>query len=525
MKKRISGKRSVWLVMLAAIMLIAAGCQAVGGLDLNKTLKQAFQVNAYEGSQTIELKLQFAEDALRGAPADETALMRMLSNMKLQLDDIKMKDADHLSVSGLLALDNKQIGFSIAMDNKLAVLQLDGAKAPIVLELSDDGSLMEGLSQESITAASKQMVEAVANYAIDNLPNPSKITAASVQETVLGESLSLMHVQAELSGKEIWTWISSYLEALLKDEQGLKKTLTTIYELVQSQTPTIEAVGGDNIFGTLLDEDSDEAVADAFDYFLEGLRQMKDGMKEIEQDPESGFDKIFNPNTYAKADVYVDSSLNIRKAIMEAAIVPSLEQEEIDSEFPLQAIHFRSITERKNINGEVTTDKVTRPGNGLNLERLAEMEGYEILQQFDPKSAIYKLLRNDMHITRQQIYMHPEYSYVPPVVLPSGITLVPLRDTAERLGASLKATAKAKKITVHDPATATTIQLAKGSDQVYVNGKKQKWSFPVTVINGVTYVPGRDFAKALGGKIYWENVTYDWETGNYDKYLILQREP
>jgi len=515
----IKNRRSLGLALLITVMLITAGCQAVGGLDLNKMIKQTFKVTAFEGSQTIDFKLLFKEDA--EATDDFTKLLSLLTQYKIELNEMKMKDAEHLSFKGTLELGGgKPIGFSVAVDEKLAVVNLDGAVAPFVFHLDEAFGLIdeeEGLSAEdrdSIVKTGKELLDIVSGFAIDNLPNPTRLKVAPVTEQVLGESLNVMHVQAELDGKEIWSWSKSYLDALIADKEGLRAMLTSVFKLTQEQNGVLESAA-ESIFGSL-PEDEDAAIREATDQITGMLQDIKKEMDESEKNNGSDIDLFFNKQTNVKADLYVDSSLDIRKSVVEATIKPTLTDE--DEDVPFEGIWFKTTSELKNVNGTVTPETPKTSAADVNIEQLFSMHGYQVLRQFDKNSAIYDLLRNKLHISKQEVMLHPEYSYPAPIVMPSGITLVPLRNTAEQLGATLEVSLKAKQITLVDEGTGTTIRLVNGNKQVNVNGKTIMWSFPVSVVDGITYVPARDFVKALGGKLYWE------EDPDFGRYLMIERE-
>ncbi|MCQ6558726.1 copper amine oxidase N-terminal domain-containing protein [Paenibacillus mendelii] len=540
-------KRKVVLsVIMAAIMIIAVGCQAVGGVDLNQMLKQTLKVTSYEGSQTFEFKLLMEDEGLDGGSAEETAIFDLISHIKLTLDDIKVKDAANMSLKGKLELGTKSIGFSLAMNEELAVLNLEGAKKPIVLELGElassglfgeilgtdfsDGTHTEGTvtavpdkaEQESLAKTGQQLIETVAGYAIENMPNPTRLKVSPAQETVRGETVNAMHVQAELTGKEIYTWVKSYMDALVSDKEGLHEMLTTVYELIQSQEGVLESAGieTESIFGSIPEEEDQKAmIDDAVDEVVQGISDLKQEMEQAEKEDPNFIDLFFNDETYVKADLFVDSKLDIRKSVMEMSIKPTVIEDEEDMSFsPFKGVWMKATSEKSNVNGNVIPVEAVQSKGDLTADQLSEMEGYQVLRQFKTDSVAYDILRNQMHISRQQIQMHPEYSYNPPIVTPAGITLIPLRDTADRLGADLKATAKGKSITINDFATSTVIELKSGSKQAIINGKAVNWSFPVTAVDGITYVPARDFVKSLGGKVYWED-SYDDE-----KVLVIERE-
>ena len=84
------------------------------------------------------------------------------------------------------------------------------------------------------------------------------------------------------------------------------------------------------------------------------------------------------------------------------------------------------------------------------------------------------------------------------------VTIVPVRDVAEALGAEIEFDEETRRVTVSDPMTDTTIVFTPGSEQVIVNGKAEAWPLPAMVIDWTTYVPARKLAEALGAEIEWE---------------------
>ena len=85
-------KKAVSLLLLAIMLIVVAGCQAMGGVDFNQMLKQAVKVTSFEGNETFEFKLLLKDDALKDIPAEEAELLDLVSNIKLQLNDMKVSD-------------------------------------------------------------------------------------------------------------------------------------------------------------------------------------------------------------------------------------------------------------------------------------------------------------------------------------------------------------------------------------------------------------------------------------------------
>lgn len=240
-------------------------------------------------------------------------------------------------------------------------------------------------------------------------------------------------------------------------------------------------------------------------------------MKDAEK--EKDFGTVVNKDSFVSADVYVDAKLDIRKTAFELQFKPNTNVL-ADEGIPFEGFVLKASSEQWNVNGDVAVDKIddNAKKSAVAIEALlSKQQGYEVLRLFDPKSDTYGILRNDLHIGKQTVQLSVWDEYAPPIVTPSGITLVPLRSVADQLGANI--TASGKQITLNDVATGTKITITKNSSDASVNGKSQKWAYSATVIDGVTYVSARDLAKALGCKYQW--LTYDENV----KYVFqLERE-
>ncbi|SEO18020.1 copper amine oxidase N-terminal domain-containing protein [Paenibacillus sp. OV219] len=537
----------VGLLLLSLVLIITAGCQALGGVDFNAMLKQSLKVTSFESKETIELKLLLKDEALKQLTKEDQELINLISHLTLQLDNVRTSKSGDVSAAGKLLLGDKEIGFNIAIDQKLVALNLEGAKEPIIIHLPEveeeavaTGPVgAAGAAPENLAETGMKMMDSLSGFTINNLPNPTHLSVDAGQDNVNGESVIGMKIHAELTGKELWDWIKSYIDALLKDQEGLKAMLTGVYEALASQEDALQSMGAESIFGSLPEkEDSADQIKQAVDEITQMLTETSDELKKAEQENKDLIDGIFNDGTYVLGDVFIDSKLDIRKSVIEASIKPNLTelaarpdaaadeededvlavQDELD-EMPFEGVWVKITTERWNVNGDVVPVKPTATAESFDVEQLNKMQGYDVLRQFEPNSVVYGLLHNQLHVSKQAVSLDMKYSNLTPIVTPAGITIVPLRVVAESLGASVMKDASGKLVVV-DPATHTTIALKVGSSNAVVNGKTVKWSFPPTIVNGTTYVPARPFVAALHGSLSWEDSYYgDWHT------LVISREP
>ncbi|MFF2091818.1 copper amine oxidase N-terminal domain-containing protein [Paenibacillus sp. NPDC058174] len=513
--KRFLTWRTGLALMLALVLVVAAGCQAVNGLNLNTVLKNTLKVTSMEGKQTLELNLLVNEEAYEGLPEEELALIQLFSKLKVQLDDIKLQDASNASYKGKLILGEKaSIAFSAKISPKAMLLEIEGAKAPIAIDLTEAGlAELTGLpvdaagapsaeAQASLAELGHKVIDSAGDFLINNLPNPQKLSVETVNEPINGVSTSLVHVKAELDGQAIWAWIKSYVDALAADKKGLETFVTTIVTIMSENQDIWTALGEVNPFEDVnLDAATkEETIKEAVKEITDLLLSLQEELKAFEKEDKETLDTIFNKDSSVKAELFVDSKLDIRKQIVEATFKPS-----DDVLFPIQAIVLRTVSEQWNVNGTVKSDEVVIPAGAITSEQLFNMQAYETLQLFDNKSVVYDLLKNKLQLGHQSVQIYSDYDYRPAIVTPQYVTIIPLRDVAEQLGGVVSYDSKTKQVKVVDKATNTTLAFKEGSDIVNVNGKTVKMPFPATVVNGTLYVPARSFATAVKAKIHWES--------------------
>ncbi|WP_339204467.1 copper amine oxidase N-terminal domain-containing protein [Paenibacillus sp. FSL K6-3182] len=537
MKSFFARPSKLLILLLALTLIFVAGCQAVSNLDFNTALKNSLKVTSSESKQSLEFKLLLDEEAYEGAPEEELAMMKLVSNMKLQLDHVKAQDSSNISMDGSLVFgEAASIKFSLKMSDKLAVMELEGAKHPFVLDLTSEGLLgLTGVSdltglpagaasaeapavdEAALTALGHQMLDTIGSYVIHNLPNPERIEVKPVNESINGSPTSLMKVHVDLDGPEIWAWVKKYVDALVADRAGLDKMITGVFEILQSNPNVWAAAGTINPFeGSGLDaQDPKEAIKEATDAIALLLSELQGELKLLEEEPDETLDEIFSKDLTIKADVYFDNKLDIRKQAYELSYVPTMDLEY--GILPVKGLTIKVESETWNVNGDVKADAPVASKTDISVDKLFGMQGYQVLKQFDEKSFAYDLLKNKLHIGKQNITWYPSDYYNPVILTADNITIIPLRDTVEQLGATLTYDAKTKSLKVNDGATNTTIVLKNDSDTAVVNGKNVKWAFPVTVINGTTYVPARNLAAALKAKIGWVDMGEDMRIFTLDR--------
>jgi len=507
--------RKLLAAMLAVTMLIAAGCQSISNVDLNKVIKNSLLVKSGESKSSLEFQLLLDEASLNEWDEQEAALLKLISHVKLEVNEAKVQDQYHMSYKGNIVLGGEtRIGFSAKFSKELGMIEIEGAKAPFTFDMTGrtlNSMLGYDIEEEPqvddavATAFGYDLINKASGYFIDNLPNPEQIKVSSAVETVNGSSMSLMNVHTEFKGSELGPWLKKYVNALAADEDGLDKMIAGVAEVFANYPEIWQAAGTVNPFESTggLDAPTTQEIVKMVS------TELKELLEELQQSfNEPGADEavaeLFNDDLNLKADFYVDNKLDIRKQAIELSYAPT--NTDMDLFFPFKGIKVKSTSELWNVNGTVKADAPSADEQAVQLESMFDMQGYQALKLFDEQSAIYDLLKNKLHITHQTVVMYSDDYYLPPILTKSYVTIIPLRYTVEQLGGTIEYNPATKEVTVFDDATGTTIVIKSGSNQAIVNGKAETWPLNVVTIDGSMYVPARAFAEAIGAEVSWEKI-------------------
>lgn len=523
------GKRRTWLLAaLIAVMLIAAGCQAVGGIDLNKVLLDNAKTKSMTGSSSIGLELMLNEEALNKLDPEEKNIIQLFSKTKLELSDVKQQDANHVSVKGSFTYGKGSIPFAMSASGDRIVLQLEGAKRPIVIQTAGlygaDRGIME-LAQQmqgQLTESGQKLFDAAGGYLIKNLPNPKTISVDKVEETIHGEKQSLHKVHTEFYGNEIIDLLKSLITNLLNDEKGLKEAVAQITEITLSMMQQIGAGGSgeDFVLPQPTEEEKAQAVEELYTMIHNGLKEAVSQFDELEKEATTSLSAILNDKTYLKADLYVDGDLKVRKSNFELAIVPNFTdaakqqlselgelegvagvEQELEG---LEGIKLTVTNEMWSVNEEVAIDTIdTKQVYPLYLNEYTKLTPNGFLNMLDSKSTLYGLLKNDLHITRNELKLYDDgYSLFPPIV-EGDVTYAPIRYVAEGLYANVVWNEEKQQITVYDEQSGKTIVMTMGSSKADVDGREIDLGDAVGVYENSVYVPIVPVVEELGGSATW----------------------
>ncbi|MBY9082260.1 copper amine oxidase N-terminal domain-containing protein [Paenibacillus sp. HN-1] len=503
---KLRNKKVKWLLPILALLLVLAGCQTVGGLDVNKALLGNLDVKSAEESVTFSMKAVPAA----GISDEDRKIVDLINSFSVQVNSLKLQENGDMSASGALALKGKTVPFSLYINKSVLALNVEGAKKPFYYPLEDYNSVLSesGVDLEKAESLNKLLT----SFVVKNLPNPSAISASAVTDTVYGEQLNLMKLHAEVTGEELPALLKSFLKSVSQDSEGFKQFLGGLYDYLlpvlksEEATDLLDEYG----FGDVPLDDKEQVVTvahDAAKLAIDTVLLMYDKKQQELYDNIPEIKTVLGKDTNLKVDLFVDSSLHVRKEQMSLNV--ALPQ---DDSIPITSISFQSEAQVWNINGPVKADVIDTAG-GFNASESSMSPG-TLLQNLNSDSALYRLLKEDLGITRRSIAIDPEFKkYI--IEYKGNTAMVSANYLAAFLGANLEWDEKSRGITITDDLFGTTIALKVGFKQATVDGAVIKLPQAVYIDEyGRGMVPLRTVAEALHAKVSVEedgtiNITRD----------------
>lgn len=548
MKKNMVKKWGLPLALIAMMLLILSGCQSVAGLDINKALVQNMAQVSGEAKQILSLELVPAEELV---DPEAKQFIQKINSLSLSIDSAKVQDQRNLSVKGAVKYQGQQYPFHLSLDEQGMAIQLEGAKQPIYIS-TEDGAFSgmyvaeAAKYEELIEGLSKQAAE----FFLKHLSNPKTLSVKQTQSNVFGESLNLTQLHTEIRGDELLAMVKPFLTSVAKDEQGIKDLIGAFYDVyypIMEEANSYYDDSYDEYYDDYYEDYEDEYYYDDYGYEYEDSYEYDDSYEYEDYDyaedtVSSGFgldwfsisqskpvvvatmtatvqeaintlladydnnikslleetpelNVILGKDTVLDLNLYLDSKLQIRKQSMELTIaLPASE------DLPLQSVKIKADVEQRNLGGTVAIDAVDISQGAIDYFGSTSTPG-ETLRNFEPDSAIYKLLKNDFQLTYKSVYLDPHNSYYG-VFVKDNTTYVPLRYLSEELDAAVKWDPDTKSIVVTDDITGREIRVALDSKQASVGGNVVDLQQPLFTSNdGLTYVPLRFMSEALGAKV------------------------
>jgi len=480
-----------WFVPFIALLLVLAGCQTVGGLDVNKALLGDLDVKSAEASTTFSLNLVPAP----GISAEDQERVDLINSFSLNVGRIKLQDNGNVSAAGAVTFKQLNLPFTLFMDKEAVVFTVEGAKSPFYYPIEDYSALLgeEGLDPEKAQKISKLLT----TFVVNNLPNPSAISVSPVTESVYGEQVNLTKLHAEVTGDQLPGLVKSFLQSVSKDTEGFKQLIGGLYDYL---IPVIKEAGegsGDPLdlgFGDTIPWEDKEGIVtvahDAAKLAVDAVLLVYNKQLEEMYEDSPELRTVLSKNTKLQADIFIDSALHVRKQNIDLIVaLPASE------DLPLKSVSFKAQSETWNINGPVTADSISKEG-ALNISSTQLTPG-QTLRSFDSNSNAYRILKEDIGITKRSLYIEPDDEYYYPVVK-GNTTMIPLRYLAKDMDATVEWSKATRQTIVTDDLSGKKAYFKVGSNVAEVNGVKVKLAQPVFVDEyGDTYVPLRVLAQAL----------------------------
>lgn len=521
-ERNMKNVRMIWTVVLAIIVAIAAGCQAIGGIDLSKVIYNS-NIKSSEGKASVSFNLDFtAPTPANQEEREELAMWNLFKQTKITMDSIKVEDPYTMSVAGAVSIGKGKIGYRMFMDKEQLVVDLEGAGKPIVIRSLDLSSVLSEMEEETeqlnedatdkLMNSVTEIQDLLLGYVAKQLPNPKTINISGATTTINKQPMNLTKIQAEMKGDELLDYALEFLNNIVDDKKGAESLIGELVDLIM---PIVAAQMGQNEaeINEMLEEIK-EVKAEIVNGYYEMILSARDELENsMEEDPEllkneAGIDE----NSTLKVDLFVDKNLNTLKSKYDLYLTSAktdgvLLEEEDDNGPQLKSVRIILEEEKWNLNGNVNADLIATDKSAIILDE--NMSTRRMVHSMNKGSLLYQVLRNDMHMTRQTVELpvqtrdrKPEQNMS--AYIDRGVSMVPLRKVSDGFDATLNFNKQTKQVEFLDEGNRITVPL--NSKVVHLNGKKKFIGMSTVNRNGVTYVPAREMLKLVGAKVTWNSA-------------------
>lgn len=502
------GMKSLVSLMLAAMLVVLAGCQSIAGVDLKKMVSQNVGVTSGESNLFLSVELLTKEGYV--PTAEEAELTEFLKSLKLSIDSMKTQDSTHDSMKGSLSFKGTNIPFHLVLDESQMLLHILGAKKPFVLDGYTSNSLGMGLNAaaadlpegfeehlKELEAKMQELMPEFIQFFLTHMPDLEKISVSKVNDTVNGEKLDLTKVHIELDGIELANLLKQLLKNIASDEEGLTKLVSSLMDAV---LPIVqEAMKNDPElapYAAML-QNKEMLIGMAMPQFVQLLNDLAASLDKLDES-----NKAMLANIGLNLDLYLDKDLYSRKT--EAALTVNLPKEEQTEGITGFVVHLT--TESWNINQPVTIERVNTANGTFPLDETMSLTKF--MSNFHKDSAVYKLLDEQLNATAKQAFLTltdatAANAQAHPYKKNGDTTMVPTRYLLEQLDAEVLWDKESKTITIIDPLTDKTIVTQVGSTEASVNGQKKTMPVEVEQADGFSFLPLRFVANELGFHVEW----------------------
>ncbi|WP_274363890.1 copper amine oxidase N-terminal domain-containing protein [Paenibacillus thermotolerans] len=504
------GKRFWLAAILVVSMLAMAGCESVGGVNLNEALVSSINHDSSEG--TFQLQWEFIRDESQKPDEETEKMLQTFGSGKLRLDELKSESATSASAKGTLTIPRGTVPFEMFVNGTTVVIDAEGAKKPFLFDTnpaSGGQDFVTGIEEAGIlgtflepgSEANKAVSKAVLTFFLRNAPNPKQIQASAVTETLNGQQAQLTKISLEVGAQELTELAIQLLQNIAKDEEGLKQLIGSLYDALK---PMLEEMNEQA-------EEPDEMLTMALnnktlavEFFYEAMKPVLTDLAAELEKPEvdaSEVGALFGDDTKLQLDVLLSGTTPVGYDLN--AVISPAETESTDG---IKAFRIGASARQWNLDGDVKADAY----NGEVYEWKADVKPRERLANLEPGSVLYELLKKDLKATTHTFVLatgdDPRVTDgFSPYLKGVGTTMVPVRYVSEELDTVVTWDGKAQTVTVKDEVENITIVLTIGSKQATVNGKTVALTEAPERIEGTTFVPFAFIVKALGGTAQWDS--------------------
>jgi hypothetical protein len=477
-----------WRVLCLAVclLILLSGCQMIGGLDVSKALTQSVNASSYEGEHliTVEFQNDGAAKPISIGKSDWTAL----NKAKLVLTHWKKQNKDLSSFDGKLILENgSEIGLRGWLTSGQILLQVEGAKAPVVFDIGDGlDSLISGFTGGNLLSGiplgksiqDSTLTDSLLAFLIQHTPNPKRTSVRSVTEQINGETLQLQSIHMKLDGSEFNSLISKLIESVLSDEQGLRML---VGQIVKGVFPSIGGVDLSPIYT---------------EFTLSMVKQQLLSFKANLNDNDAQVSSMNNPKTSLQLNVMVDKDQYVRKLNWSIGL-PFANGEGFNQ------LKLSGTNMMWNIGQPVRAEKVLSSEGAIRLG--TQLKWPALVSKMEPKSPAYDFVMNGLKVSRKSLSMEMrdntggDVNRPLPYINGNNFTVVPVRYVSEQLDADVKWNGETREVTIVNAWTGKQLVLQIGSNIAYIDGVAEDIGTQVELTNSTTYVPLRFIAERIFG--------------------------
>ncbi|WP_165452228.1 copper amine oxidase N-terminal domain-containing protein [Paenibacillus thalictri] len=509
-----------FVAMLLIVVLIFSGCASLGELEPGKLAEKEFNLKSYEGKLTFGFEFEMDEKAVSELSSYEVKdldIYRYLNGLKLSLTSIKVNNAaGGWSVKGFLEKGNLKIPFDFYSSGETAIVQIEGAKHPLVLDKGIANlvkvprmvynvpfiGLLSGYFTGETESDLTKLWQEFVKLNISNLPAPKGLTVRTNDNGYVGTQVAFSLDDAEL--KQL---IKTHLRNVALDDPGLRKMAAVLYDYFAEQA---------------------DDTPYSFKQLLEDKQMSSEGIYGVEKAILSYLALTWADESEAR---YLDG---IRTDISLTAdsnqVLRALEMQVTGANEPgmnqgVKSGKFTLSFQRGQIDQNVQPDLIEGKGSVM----LYDLDTPErLLDQVDEKSDLFRYLKYELKLTKKSFSVSldrkEDMASMLEIIKDSGESLeeafpfgyisdnmayAPVKMLAAKLGyASNMEETSDGTLTLQVGANKWTFK--QDSKTALVNGQPVDMGGSVENIEGTLFVPVRFIVEQLGG-----NVIADPDTSYY----------